>query len=1746
MSLPSDRFIQIKTATRTQQQALLEGLHTWLNLGLIREEKVSIRIFARDDVTRSNTLLVDIALNPTERFLAGLDAWLQMGLLSQVQLSVEVQVRASAPDLLTGLDAWLRLGLLSQAHILRVCQSHLTCPLPPITPQVIPTPVHKPSISEVSNPSPEVQSPEIQPRQPEPRSQPIASFSPLPRGQRPPNRLEQILQSLVAELSILWLLLLGVFMVVVSSGVLAANQWERFPSVIQYGILWLYTLGFWGSSVWAGQHSNLRLTTQGLRIITLLLMPLNFLAIDSVGLWRSPMQWLVMAIATASLTWLTTQIFRARSPSPTLRSGINIPLLAHLGLSYLHIGWGIAGFPLMATYVGVVGATFLSRYGQSQLRGPEPISAGAPPSSPAPFSLNGAVIIYATGIILLRALFIAHLPVVRLGLAMGLCGWLLIQQKPQVREVPPSQPTPQGVWEWMGGSLLLLGWLLSVGTIPWQALVVSGLAVLVFAQRVLRNWARGELSAALLIGLQMVWLAWRMVPATGRQMLIDWATRLTGTEAVPEALLGIALLPYLGLILALFDGLMQIRRRQLAYFAGRVAAAFGVALMVLSLASPLLRIVNFGFSTLALGIVTRQQHRRNLGSERQRHMPVDTVRSLAALTHLGGLFTLFWAIDWQQPRLGWVPWAGIGLGLMVWEGWLSLGQPLEPIPDAPPTTLSALLRQSSWNLSLLLGGLSYVCLLVNLIAPAHWDDLWGHPLGSPGWGGLWLITPLMLTGVIARVRTRRELACGLSVAALVLAQGLTLAAPEVRLLSLGFATGLMLVNARYLQKPFAAVLTVGFGLSFVGVLIGQLWPGLTLADWMLLGAIATLALWLLRHGLTRRATQMAALYGQASDGWAIALSSIELLLLTNPTLSPLWALGIAPIQALPIALLLMVAVAYRSWQTRQPPALWLSVAALLMAQIPFLAQPAICCFSLAVATLLMVVQTRLLRHWAAAAITVGLILSLASTVLWMELPTPVRASPTHWLLIAAIALTGLWVWRHGLIQRNTQLARLYAQAADGWAIALCSLDLGILAAEFVSGLGIDAAWEFQATIVTVTLALLMVSSVYRTWQPIRSAQALQWGVVVLLVAQVPMIAVPSDRLLLLGLATALMLAHTRYLKTRVAAGITVGMGLGVIGLCLWDGVGTWRVESFEGWLLAIAIAVTGLWLLRSGLLRRSTQLPALYGQALDGWAVGLASLALIGLTLHSLLVYWEVTPASRLAMGSAAVTLGAITYRTWKHPTNWTLSGLGWSLELLALEVLGMTGRSIIALAIANTALGLLTQILGDWWHRRTDRPVMLSCWHVLPLVYGGLGSALRWNLLANWTGLSSLGLVLIVIGVGRRQAVFKPLLYLAVTGISLSAYELLMFQVRGLPLGDQLLAMAALTTTIMYAYRLLTPWLTGYLRLIPTELRIISHVHWGLGSLLLTSAVSYPVELNRLLGLGTCIFLTRYAIMQGRNHDNRMVGEVWTYVGILEATGVALYAALTTPVLSRMTLLGRPWAGAIASWAAVIVYLLPWQQWGWSSRPWRLAAILAPLITIGTNLIRSSQPPNFVSLLAMAGFYGWLAWRRCQARWLYCSLLLIDWAVWLFILPENSPFLRTCLIGLSILSVTWFEPVCRSQQGRSLRHILRCVGIGMIGIDALIIYHQPGIIPGIVGLVGIFLGLGLRIRAFLYVGTVTFLAIALYQMVILIFAYPMVKWMIGLATGLVFIWIAASFETRRYQFIAMLNHWLIEFREWE
>ena len=63
-----------------------------------------------------------------------------------------------------------------------------------------------------------------------------------------------MLQSLGEELSVRWLLFLGVFLVVLSSGVLAASQWERFPAVGQYGVLFAGNIRIWRTFSYENSH----------------------------------------------------------------------------------------------------------------------------------------------------------------------------------------------------------------------------------------------------------------------------------------------------------------------------------------------------------------------------------------------------------------------------------------------------------------------------------------------------------------------------------------------------------------------------------------------------------------------------------------------------------------------------------------------------------------------------------------------------------------------------------------------------------------------------------------------------------------------------------------------------------------------------------------------------------------------------------------------------------------------------------------------------------------------------------------------------------------------------------------------------------------------------------------------------------------------------------------------------------------------------------------------------------------------------------------------------------------------------------------------------------------------------------------------------------------------------------------------------------------------------------------------------
>lgn len=1547
MSFQEKRIIPIEIVNPNSPAELLLALNQWLELELIADKRLELAINARENSVQETLALTITTSVPISKFLEGLGQWQERGWLTASQIRVVIRVRASHPPLLQGLEQWLQLGLLGESQVKQLCRENLSCVMPILTTAPTREPLPDPISSQQTPP------PALPSRRPEaPRRippQPPTS----PRRQETPSQFGQMLQSLMAELSVLWLLLLGVFMVVISSGVLAANFWEKFSSAGQYGVLWLYTLAFWGASFWSSQQPRLRLTSQALRLVTLLLVPMNFLAMDSLGLWRNPLDWLIVVVAALSLTAVTVQLFRGRYGG-TGPAGFSQSLPNHLGLSYLHWGWAIGGFPLLATYLGVVGTTLMALSRVPEGAGQEGESSR---ERLAPFSLNEAIVVYGLVILLVRAIFIAQVEISQLGLAVGICGWLA------------SWQTRQSVswWQRIGGSLLLLGWLLSVGETPWQALAVSGLSLLFFARRIGYSWRKFDLAAALLIGLQGLWLAWRLLPDTFRQGAITLGTGLTGAEATPWALLSLVFFPYLVLILFLTDWFSQLGKRELASFTGSIALFWGTTLTFCSLVNPALRTLNLAASTLALVIFSQRQVKLASLQEISRRF-----LSLAYLTHLAGLLTLILAIDWGWPRLSWAVWGVILIMLAVLELAFSVKQPF------PPTSLLHLLHHTTWKLGLILAGLSYGLFVLNQVAVfAQLTSVLERPLMGLEWGLVWGLAPLALTGVGTWNLARREVASWLSIDALALWQWLILTArppqglePGIASISLGIATGLMFVNSRNLEQVAAAAITVGFGLSWLAL---SLWDGSfgwalrQEASWLLAGVITATSLWILRQCLRALPNNLARIYAQVSDGWATCLSLLMLLALSGNVLN-------APDGREAIATwLLMGATAYRSWQPSRQPNLviWLSISVLLVAQIPTWVGEETRLVTLAIATGLMFFQTHRLQKLAAAAITVGLSLGL-SVALLERLPLP----GLDWLLAGAIALIplSLWLLRYWLSQRTSALALLYARACDGWAIALCSLEL-------------------------------------------------------------------------------------------------------------------------------------------------------------------------VALTLHSLAVYSDWMAASILPVLAAALTLGAIAYRSYLEPSNWGIYGVGWSLELFTIEVLNLTKQSLIALAIANILLGLLTQLLGDWWHR-DHRREMLNSWNILPLLYGALGAALRWGFFSSWTGLSSLGLVLIAIGVGRRSPAGKPLLYLGIGGISISAYELLFYQIADLSQGDQFLAMAALAANLVYGYRLLSPWLAGYLHLTASELKLVAHLHWALGSCLLLGALFYPVAVNQLLGLATGIFLTRYAIWQGRNHPDQAIAEIWVYLGILEATGIGAYAANTIPPMEFFSQYLVSWLGVIASGVAVFTYLLPWRLWGWPPRPWQFLALVLPGLALGGSLDKL----NPLSLLVVAGFYAWLAWLRQQPRWRYLTLLLVNWAIalWLADFSLATPFAYSSLVGLSILCLVWIEPTCQGRQGKSLRHLLRLLGTGIIASAALWFHHQTGILPGILSLVAIFAGLALRIRAFLYLGTFTFVANAFYQLVILISLYPLLKWIIGLLVGVSLLSIAGNFETRRTQLTSLLQNWLRDLQEWD
>jgi hypothetical protein len=1283
--------------------------------------------------------------------------------LIHIQLTVPVDQTA----LLEGLEIWQRLGLISDMQLRRLGQLHLTCAVPEAVPEVVAI-ADPPILIDAE------QSGQLAAIVPAPTSADIAAVPILTRR----------IQSLMAEISVIWLLFLGVFMVVVSSGALAASQWRNFPPVGQYGILATYTLAFWAASLWSSRQTNLRLTSQMLQITTLLIIPINFWVMDQLQVWGQFVGWVVALGIAAILTAIMHQLLQ---PLPPVHP--RLLLLTSMGLSWLHWGWGWSGFPLIATYAGTIAAAislFIHDRDQPRQEQEEEISLqedrGAFLSPNRRLAPSVMTVMVATLLLIARAGWVAQVPIAQLGLALGICGWLLCWRSRQMVD--------HTLWYGSGMGFLLVGWLVSVTTeVPWQAIAVSGLVIWLYCTQLVRRWQAQDVTLLFLVGLQAYWLLWRVIPADIRQGILNVCAQIAGSTFTSPNLAGVGFFPYVGLTLWLAIWLRRRQQVRLANYTEWLALGLGVTLTLLSLTNPLIRSLNLILSTLALAALVRQ-----------RQQPV-----LVGLTHTVGLGAIASAIDWWFPYLNVEQWAVLLLIGMVGEWALSASRHGDRW------------RQSAWYLGWVLAGISYLLLAEKGL------------FTSNEWGVVWLVTPISLTLLAWRSQTiawstdfpRPRLTAELSILALLLVQPLTLIWAMPRLLSLGVATGLMVLNTRKLQQFLPAVLTIGFALSFAAALI---WQGcsdrLTLDGTASLWSIAILVLWLLRASLGRWDTVLSRHYVKASDRWASFLSSVHLLGLTVYTLT------------------------------------------------------------------------------------------------------------------------------------------LY-------------LDLQQLGSQ----------------------------------------------------------------------------------------------------------------HPVTGWLTATLLLT------------------------------------------------------------------GAIAYRLWQQSSNFGFCGLAWGVELLIAEGLAQGLNSTITaseglgwkLAIANLALGLASQAAGDFWVRRSNHAYRWS-WHFIPIADAILGVIFSLGHFTATSGLYLFAAALVGIGVGRRHPALKPLTYLSLLGVSVAAYELLIYQLlqaQGGSVGDGIVLLAGLAIALAVIYRGLSRWLVPYLRLSTTTLTAIAQIHWVISSgLLLLALVSPLSQTGSWLWVSVTTLLAIDALIQGRSQPR------WIYAGIVAAVSAvsqALYLIVPEPE-SLLT-----WAGAIASGFAYGMYCLPWVRWGWQIKPWQRSAIGLP----GAIVLLTVQEIGIPGLLVTAAFYAWVARIQTRIRLSYISLLLTDWGMlrWLNAAQVQEPLWYASVLGGSLLYVAQIDPGLRSPTEREKRHLLRCLAVGLICLTG---FYQSetdrwlALLTLGFSIALILAGLMLQIRAFLYVGTATFMLQILRQLWLLIGDYSLALWAIGILVGLAFIWIAATFESRRSQMTALIRYWTVQLEEWE
>ena len=749
-----------------------------------------------------------------------------------VWIEIEARVRSDRAELLEGLDTWLQLGLITQAQVKKIARRYLCCPLPTL-----------PTKEFLLPPQTEVA--------------PSTVVSTIPT----PNLLHRVWQSFLDELSIRWLLFLGIFLVVVSSGVLAASQWQNFSAYGQYFILLLYSLAFWGIGFWTGKQSGLRLTAQTLQAIATLLIPINFWAISHLGLLSEPMGWGITALAVVTLTATYYLISKHNSWA----SGF-------LLLSCFHLSW-YGNLPLLAIYGGISIIVGLHYRWFSRRR---------------KYPLLDLVYVLAAWLLLLAREVITATDWFNYSLAIALFAWLLctiyLDRARQTRLVALRHKPLAVTNALLGNTIKIFAAILVIATwgvsfqagirqsplFFWQNVAIGGLAIQLYWQRLILYWRRWDLTAIFLLGLQTLYLSKELIPNSLRSQALDLSVEFSNSDYFPESVLGVSLFPYLILFVFVASWLYRRRKHPLGLWTEYLTLCLGIVFSCLSYVNPTWRSLNLLLSTLTLGYVTYIRQ------------PIRS--SLLYSTHILALITIVNAIA-LIPNLNTLWWGNIFIALMALNWGICLTQ-----KQRRSSPMSILINRSCWYAGLTLSALSYV-----FLAPTH----------TSSWGLVWFVAPLMMTAIAKYTRQigQRRLATTFSCLALVFAQALVYESKFALIVGLAIATGLMFANAFNLRRTSITVIHLGLAIALFASLFNLFidYRFDNYSQWLLITNLAILLLDRLRLNLLKtyhnpkfgyisqrnafgilgvgKETQNFKLidkYIKATDYWAIALIVLQL------------------------------------------------------------------------------------------------------------------------------------------------------------------------------------------------------------------------------------------------------------------------------------------------------------------------------------------------------------------------------------------------------------------------------------------------------------------------------------------------------------------------------------------------------------------------------------------------------------------------------------------------------------------------------------------------------------------------------------------------------------------------------------------------------------------------------------------------------------------------------------------------------